>query len=160
MAETTSGIEPIFCVAYKRRYLKGSVWHYQYVVDPTAARLIKAGVSPNQIEDAYDLSWDVERRVEFQHWMQQAVDHGISSTINLPHWGSEQNNDSTMRPFGEMLMKYLPEMRGITCYPDGARDGQPLTPVPYKEAMEHTGEELTEEVTDVCDITKGGSCGD
>lgn len=160
VAETTSGIEPIFCVAYKRRYLKGSVWSYQYVVDPTAARLIKGGVRPDLIEDAYDLSRDVERRVDFQHWMQQAVDHGISSTINLPHWGSQHNNEDAVRPFGDMLMKYLPELRGITCYPDGAREGQPLVPVSYKEALEHTGQELTEEATDVCSLTKGGSCGD
>jgi ribonucleoside-diphosphate reductase alpha chain len=160
VAETTSGIEPIFCKAYKRRYLKGSVWHYQYVVDPTANRLIKSGISPELIEDAYDLSWDVERRVEFQSWMQQAVDHGISSTVNLPHWGSEQNNEANVRSFGEMLLKYLPKLRGITCYPDGARGGQPLTPVSYKEAIKHTGEELVEEATDVCDITKGGTCGD
>jgi ribonucleotide reductase alpha subunit len=160
VAETTSGIEPIFCVAYKRRYLKHNTWHYQYVVDPTAARLIAGGIDLAMIEDAYDLSVDVERRVEFQSWMQQAVDHGISSTVNLPHWGSEQNNESTVRPFGTMLMKHLPKLRGITVYPDGARDGQPLTPVAYKEAMKHSGKELVEEATDICDITKGGSCGD
>jgi len=159
VAETTGGIEPIFCVAYKRRYLKHSAWHYQYVIDPTAQRLIQGGLHPDAIEDAYDLASDVERRVEFQHWMQQTVDHGISSTINLPHWGSEGNNDSTVRAFGDMLIKYLPELRGITCYPDGARDGQPLVPVTYRGAMKHTGQELVE-VTDVCKLTKGGSCGD
>lgn len=160
IAETTSGIEPIFCVAYKRRYLKHKSWHYQYVIDPTAQRLIKSGIHPETIEDAYDLSRDVERRVNFQHWMQQAVDHGISSTINLPHWGSEENNNGTIQKFGEMLIKYLPGLRGITCYPDGARDGQPLVPVLYEEAMKHTGTELIEEATDSCNITKGGSCGE
>jgi ribonucleoside-diphosphate reductase alpha chain len=160
VAETTSGIEPIFCVAYKRRYLKHLDWHYQYVVDPTAARLIAGGVDPAMIEDAYDLAADVERRVEFQAWIQQAVDHGISSTVNLPNWGSELNNEKTVRPFGNMLMKYLPDLRGITVYPDGARDGQPLTPVPYAEAMKHSGKEMVEEAANICDITKGGSCGD
>ena len=160
VAETTGGIEPIFCVAYKRRYLKHQTWHYQYVVDPTAKRLIEGGVSPGSIQDAYDLSRNVEKRVEFQHWMQQCVDHGISSTINLPHWGSEQNNDSTVQSFGHMMMKYLPGLRGITCYPDGARDGQPLTPVSYEEAIKGTGQEVVEQATDVCSLTKGGSCGD
>jgi ribonucleoside-diphosphate reductase alpha chain len=160
VAETTSGIEPIFCVAYKRRYLKHNTWHYQYVVDPVARRLIDSGVKPEEIEDAYDLSRNVEKRVEFQHWIQQSVDHCISSTVNLPHWGSAQNNDSTVRPFGDMLMKYLPELRGITCFPDGARDGQPLTPVKYATAMKHVGSELVEESTDICFINKGGSCGD
>ena len=40
VGETTTGIEPIFCVAFKRRYLNGSTWQYQYVVDSAAKRLI------------------------------------------------------------------------------------------------------------------------
>jgi ribonucleoside-diphosphate reductase alpha chain len=158
VAETTTGIEPIFCVAYKRRYLKGSVVHYQYVVDPTAKRLIETGVNPDNIEDAYSLAEDVERRVAFQAWLQKYVDHSISSTINLPEWGSELNNSNTVQKFGNMLIKYLPELRGITCYPDGARGGQPLTPVKYTTAMKHIGEVFVEQ-TDICDISKGGSCG-
>lgn len=158
IAETTTGIEPIFCVAYKRRYLKGNVTHYQYVIDPTAQRLIESGVSAENIEDAYSLAEDVERRVAFQAWVQQYVDHSISSTINLPSWGSELNNDSKVRPFGEMLMRYLPRLRGITCYPDGARGGQPLTPVKYNTAIKHIGEVYIE-AADICDISKVGSCG-
>jgi ribonucleoside-diphosphate reductase alpha chain len=162
IAETTTGMEPIFCVAYKRRYLKGNVINYQYVIDPTAQRLIEGGVAPEAIEDAYVLAEDVERRVAFQAWLQQYVDHSISSTINMPAWGSELNNDSRVREFGDMLMKYLPKLRGITVYPDGARGGQPLTPVSYKTAIKHVGEVFSEvvlEQADVCDITKGGSCG-
>jgi ribonucleoside-diphosphate reductase alpha chain len=160
LAETTTGIEPIFCTAYKRRYLKHQTWHYQYVIDPTAKRLIEEkGVSPELIEDAYVLAEDVERRVAFQAWTQKYVDHSISSTINLPTWGSELNNEGTVQKFGNMLIKYLPELRGITCYPDGARGGQPLSPVKYTTAMKQKDKELVEETTDVCDITKGGSCG-
>jgi hypothetical protein len=159
LAETTTGVEPIFCVAYKRRYLKGSVWHYQYVLDPTAKRLIeKHGVNPELIEDAYNLSKDVERRLEFQSWVQQYVDHGISSTLNLPSWGSEDNNDGTVQAFGNTLIKYLPKLRGMTAYPDGARGGQPLTPVKWSTAIKHVGEIFVEQA-DICDISKGGSCG-
>lgn len=158
VAETTTGMEPIFCVAYKRRYLKGSVVNYQYVIDPCAQRLIDSGVNPELIEDAYTLAENVERRVEFQAWLQKFVDHSISSTINLPSWGSELNNEGKVQSFGTMLMKYLPELRGVTCYPDGARGGQPLTPVKYSTAVKHLGEIFLEQA-DVCDITKGGSCG-
>lgn len=156
VAETTTGIEPIFCVAFKRRYLKGPVVHYQYVVDPTAKNLIEAGADPDQIEDAYSL--DVERRVEFQVWMQTYVDHAISSTVNIPAWGSESNNDSTVKAFGDMLMKHLPGLRGVTCYPDGARGGQPLTPVKYATAVKHVGEVFVEQ-QDVCELSRAGSCG-
>jgi ribonucleoside-diphosphate reductase alpha chain len=159
IAETTTGIEPVFCVAYKRRYAKGSVWNYQYVIDPTAKKLIDAGVAPDSIEDAYSLAEDGgEKRVQFQTWLQQYVDHSISSTINLPQWGSELNNDSRVQSFGKMLIKYLPQMRGITVYPDGARGGQPLNPVKYSTAIKHVGE-IFVEAMDICDLTKGGGCG-
>lgn len=163
-AETTTGLEPIFCVSYKRRYQKGQVTHYQYVVDPTAQRLISGGMDPGKIEDTYSLAEDIERRVAFQAWLQKFVDHAISSTINLPEWGSELNNAGRVRDFGDMLMGYLPNMRGVTVYPDGCRGGQPLTPVKYGTAIKHLGEVFTEnevvfEAGDVCDITKGGSCG-
>lgn len=157
IAETTSGIEPLYCVAYKRRYLKGSQQCYQFVIDPVAKRLIDSGIKPEAIEDAYTI--EPEQRVAFQAWAQQYVDHCISSTINIPAWGSEQNNFKTIRLFGSMLMRYLPLLRGITCYPDGARSGQPLTPVSYKEALKRGGCELIEESKNVCNI-KGGSCGD
>jgi ribonucleoside-diphosphate reductase alpha chain len=158
LAETTTGIEPIFCVAYKRRYLKGSIWQYQYVLDPTAKRLIESGVNPESIEDAYSLAKNVEKRVAFQAWLQTFVDHSISSTINLPEWGSDDNNESNVKSFGDMLIKYLPHLRGITCYPDGARGGQPLTPVKWSTAMKHEGE-IFVEAADICEISKGGTCG-
>jgi ribonucleoside-diphosphate reductase alpha chain len=159
IAETSTGIEPIFCVAYKRRYLKHNTWHYQYVIDPTAKKLIENGINPDQIEDAYDLAVNVERRVEFQSWIQQFVDHSISSTINLPAWGSEFNNEDRVIDFGDMLIKHLPKLRGLTVYPDGARDGQPLVPIKYNTAIKHVGEIFIES-SSICDITKGGSCGD
>jgi ribonucleoside-diphosphate reductase alpha chain len=158
VGETTTGIEPIFCAAFKRRYLKGSVWQYQYVVDPTAKRLLDSGVKLEHIEDAYSLAEDVERRVSFQAWVQGYVDHSISSTINLPRWGSELNNEHTVQSFGKMLIKYLPKLRGITVYPDGAREGQPLNAVSLQEALQHEGE-IFEEAGNVCEITKGGECG-
>jgi len=159
VAETTTGVEPIFCAAYKRRYLKGSVWNYQYVVDPAAKRLLDQGVALELIEDAYDLANDVERRVSFQAWVQQYVDHSISSTINLPRWGSELNNESRVRDFGDILIRYLPRLRGLTVYPDGARAGQPLNPVSLKEALEKEGHVYEESGTTVCDISRGGVCG-
>lgn len=158
IAETTTGIEPIFCAAYKRRYLSGNEWKYEYVVDPTVKTLIQQGVDVSIVEDAYSLSYDVERRVHFQAWVQQYVDHSISSTINLPSWGSENNNENTMVDFGKMLMKYLPKIRGITCYADGSRVGQPLNPVSISTALE-AGNQVFYESSDSCDITKGGTCG-
>jgi ribonucleoside-diphosphate reductase alpha chain len=42
LASTTSGIEPLYAVAYKRRYLEGGKkWKYEYVIDATAERIIQ-----------------------------------------------------------------------------------------------------------------------
>lgn len=157
ISNTTSGLEPIYCVSYKRRYLKGTTWAYEYVIDPTAKRLIDSGVEADSIEDAYSLAQDIERRVSFQAHLQGYVDHAISSTLNIPAWGSELNNDSKVQEFGNMLIKYLPKLRGMTCYPDGCRGGQPLSPVKLSTALKHT-DEVFYEAVDVCDLTKGGTC--
>jgi ribonucleoside-diphosphate reductase alpha chain len=158
VAETTSGIEPLFAAAYKRRYLDGTTWKAQYVIDKGAKRLIEQGVDPEQIEDAMTLAEDYERRIQFQSWCQSMVDHGISSTINLPTWGSSINNESTVQAFGEKLFKYLPSLRGITTYPNGARGGQPLNRVPYTEAIKHIGTELVEEKETGDESCFGGTC--
>lgn len=162
LAGTSTGIEPLFAVAYKRRYLKGQKeWHYQYVIDGTAKILIqKYNLNPDNIETAVDLSNDFERRIKFQADIQDYVDMAISSTINLPKWGTELNNDTRVIDFAKILARYAPRLRGFTCYPDGSRGGQPLVPCSYNEALKHEGTEYKEEFHDVCDITgKGGSCG-
>ncbi len=161
MAGTTTGIEPLFAVAYKRRYLKnGTEWHYQYVIDGTAKELIdRYGANPDNIESAVDLADDYERRIKFQADIQDYVDMAISSTINLPEWGSDKNNPDNVAQFAATLSKYAPRLRGFTVYPDGARGGQPLTPIDYREAVAHEGQEFAESYTDICDLTGGGTCG-
>lgn len=131
--QTTSGIEPIFSLAYKRRYLTPEGWKQQYVVDFVAEKLHEEGIDLSSVEDSYSLSMNSEKRVSFQAFVQQYVDNAISSTINLPTYGLLGNND--FKKFGEMLYKYLPKLRGITVYPDGSRGGQPLTSVDFNEAI-------------------------
>ena len=163
LAGTTTGIEPLFATAFKRRYLKnGNEWHYQYVIDGVAKTMIEDyDLDPENIETALDLAGDPERRIKFQYDIQKYVDHSISSTINLPAWGTEGFSSSKegVKDFAHTLAKYAHGLRGMTVYPDGARGGQPLSSVPYEEALGNTGEEFKEEAFDVCELTKGGHCG-
>jgi len=156
-------MEPLFAVAYKRRYLKGTRWHYQYVVDAAAKEMIELyDVDPDDIQTAIKLSEDVHARIKFQAQVQGYVDMAISSTINLPPWGSKTNNEDTVEDFAHILASHAPKLRGFTAYPDGARGGQPLTEVHYSEAVEKLGQEFEEavEVHDICEITgHGGACG-
>ena len=85
------------------------------------------------------------------------IDHAISSTINLPAWGSDLNNEDKVEQYAKMISKYAPGLRGLTMYPDGSRGGQPITPVPYEEAASKRGvifEDNTEAqcLTGVCGI--------
>lgn len=156
LASTTTGIEPLFSVAYKRRYLvDGNRWKYQYVIDGTAKRLIETyELDPDSIQSSYSLVSRPEERVRFQADVQDYVDMGISSTINLPQWGSELNNEDTYKDLGNIILKYAPRLRGITCFPDGSRGFQPLTEVSYAEAVQHEGIIYEEE-----ERCSGGVCG-
>jgi len=156
IAGTTTGIEPLFAVAYKRRYLvEGTRWKYEYVVDRIADSLIKEhGIDPSKIETAYSMSTQYEKRIKFQADIQDYVDMSISSTINLPSWGSDKNNENRVREFAKVLAEYAPRLRGFTCYPDGSRGGQPITEVSYEDAITHKG--VIYEENDSC---AGGVCG-
>lgn len=158
---TTTGIEPLYAVAYKRRYLvDGTTWKYQYVTDATAEHLIDyLGVDPESIETAIDLAKDYKRRITFQADVQDYVDQAISSTLNLPPWGSEFNNEDMVLEMATFIRGIAPRLRGLTMYPDGARGGQPITSVPYAEAKGQVGQVFTEN-NDICEISgHGGSCG-
>jgi len=159
LASTTSGIEPLYAVAYKRRYLtNGTQWKYEYVVDGTADRLIKDfSIDPDKIDTAHKLSHNIEERIKFQADVQDYVDMAISSTINLPQWGTKHNNEDNVSLFAKVLAQYAPRLRGFTCYPDSSRGGQPLTEVPYADALTHKGTVFSEH--DICEIGgKGGTC--
>lgn len=154
LSETTTGIEPLFCKAFKRRYFKDGQWLYQYVVDGSVKRLMAKGVSLEKIQDSYDISFN--ERVKFQADVQNYVDMAISSTCNMPAWGTELNNEKTVEKKAKILLKYAKRLRGFTCYPDGCRGGQPLTRVPLEEALANEGvvfeEEERECLNGVCGI--------
>jgi ribonucleotide reductase alpha subunit len=155
IAETTTGIEPVFCVAYKRRYLgNDGKWQFEYVVDPTVQKLVSEGIlaDPNDVEDSQSLARYVERRIRMQAFVQSFVDQAISSTINLPEWGEPGNSNA--KTFSEILLEYLPQLRGITVYPSGARPGEPLTRIRYETALKHNAEIKQDE-----DNCSGGVCG-
>lgn len=158
MAGTSTGIEPLFAVAYKRRYLKnGTKWHYEYAVDATAELMIKEyGIKPESIETAYSMSIAPEKRIKFQADVQDYVDMAISSTINLPAWGTAHNNPDLVEDFAATLSRYAHRLRGFTAYPDGSRGGQPITEVEYETAIKHKGVVFEENQEKQC---SSGVCG-
>lgn len=163
LAGTTAGIEPIFGVAYKRRYLKGRKWQEEIVIDDAAQTQIDRGVDPYKIETALDLASQPERRIKFQADLQRYVDHAISSTLNLPAWGSPLNNEDTVVNLAAIVAKHAHGIRGLTMYPDAARGGQPLTLLDYNDAVrlkKKREKTIVTKTHDICEIgNRGGSCG-
>jgi ribonucleoside-diphosphate reductase alpha chain len=158
IAESTTGWEPVTAAAYKRVVIQDDPLNprreVHYVVDPTVKRLVDQGfVDPKgEVEDAHSLAYDYERRFRMQAYAQEHTDQAISMTINLPYPITDQREQ---KQFAETLFHYLPRLRGITCYPNGARAGQPITPVPVDTALQHEGV-VFEEQEDKC---ANGLCG-
>lgn len=154
---TTPGIEPIFCQAYQRTYntLKeqnhNNGYKKEIVIDPIVQKMVIQGYDIEQIETAYSLANSVEgieRRIAFQAFCQHYVDNGISSTVNLPKYvpGIEDKIAPT-------LLKYLPQLRGITFYPDGRHNNQPIVQVDIKDALK------MQSIVEQHESCKGGECG-
>lgn len=153
ISESTTGIEPLFCKAYKRRYFKDNKWMYQYVVDGSVKRLLDQGIKVENIKDSGDLTF--KQRVKFQADVQNYVDMAISSTCNMDSWGSTSNNENNYEKNAATLLKYAKRLRGFTVYPDGARGGQPLTRCDLEEALADEGK-VFEEKENEC---LNGVCG-
>jgi len=156
IAESTPSADPLFSAAEKRNVVvakPNANYHTQHVVvDPTAARLVREGIKPEQIEDAHTLSLMPERRMAQQAYLQAHTDHAISSTVNLAKPITDEEESST---FSNVMLRFLPDLRGITVYPDGARAGQPRNPVDLAWALEHEGT-VFEGNEETC---VGGVCG-
>ena len=89
-----------------------------------------------------------------QAYAQEHTDQAISMTVNLPYVMTEA---ADRRAFGEALLPYLPRLRGMTVYPDGAIPGQPIISVPLAEALASEG--LVVEENEAKCATKDGACG-
>lgn len=142
----SSGIEPIFAAAYERRYRKGEELAVETVVDPLFKEFVLAGRSVKHFQGAHELS--IRDHFEMQRTCQLHVDNAVSKTINLPHGTSWEE-------LSELYMEYLPDLKGVTVYPDGSRENQPLTPLSTEVAEEFAFNEALVAGNDNC---RSGVC--
>ena len=161
LAGTSSGIEPLFAPAYRRRYYtndEGSnerVLNEEIVIDPLFSKMVDDGMSKAQ-QKAFVSSHElnVEAHMKVQEVCQKHIDNSISKTINIP-------NDYPIEDYGKLMLKYGPKLKGMTVYRSGSRGNEPLSPMSVKEALTHMKqkEEYTEGTIDsdcpsgVCEIS-------
>ncbi len=136
LAQTSSGIEPVFMTHYKRRrklneddgeekvdfiddsgdkWQEFTVYHHNLKkwMEITGETDIKK--SPYNGSTAPEINWD--KRVEMQAAVQKYVTHSISSTINLP-------NDVSLEKVSDIYLdSWKKGLKGITVYRDGSRSG-------------------------------------
>jgi ribonucleoside-diphosphate reductase alpha chain len=137
LTQTTSGIEPLFMIGYKRRKKinpneknvkidfvdeMGDSWTEFEVLHPRVKEWKEINnVSDVNINNPYigstasEIDW--LKRIKIQSIVQKYVTHSISSTINLP-------KDVTPEKVSEIYLEaWKMKLKGITVYRDGSRSG-------------------------------------
>lgn len=143
----SAGVEPIFAPAYERRWLDGDTKRAEVIVHPLFQRFLEEGKNVSHFVGAHEIS--LKSHFEMQRCCQRHVDGAISKTINVPQGTPKEE-------FSELLMEYLPELKGVTVYPDGSRADQPLSPLSVEQAMSAAGNAMMGAAPGAgC---RGGSC--
>lgn len=122
----SSGIEPMFAAVYERKYRDGDKLAKETVVHPLFKWMMDQNLSVKHFQGAHELR--VKDHLEMQRVCQRHLDNACSKTINLPHGTKESE-------LSELYMEYFPELKGVTVYPEGSREDQPLTPVDLDKAV-------------------------
>jgi len=124
LAGTTSGIEPIFSLSYKRRsesLSKGEFKVYHWLVKDYMSMmgLTDERELPETFVTAHQI--DPKMRVMMQSAIQKHIDHAISSTVNLSH-------DVSHETVGKIYFDaWRAGLKGITVYREGSREGVLIT---------------------------------
>jgi len=136
LAQSSSGIEPVFLLSYKRRrkvnpkdtnahvdfidpmgdsWQEFTVYHHKLKQWMEATGETDVTKSPYSGSTATEIDW--MKRIELQAIVQKYTTHSISSTINLAA-------DVSVEKVGEIYFEAWKQgLKGITVYRDGSRSG-------------------------------------
>lgn len=126
LSGVTSGIEPIYAFAYKRRFRSGEKLEEEIQEHPLFSEL-KNVIDNDIFESALDIS--VEDHIKMQVVCQEHIDNAISKTINVPRNYVGKDLDNVVR-------KYVGKVKGMTLYKDGSRGESPIEPLSMEEASQ------------------------
>ena len=136
LAQTSSGIEPVFMLSYKRRrkvnandpnakvdfiddmgdaFEEFTVYHHKLKEWMRISGQNNIADSPYAGATAPEIDW--KKRIEMQALVQKYTTHSISSTINLPQ-------DVSIKKVSDIYIEaWKKGLKGITVYRDGSRSG-------------------------------------
>lgn len=136
LAQTSSGLEPVFMLSYKRRrkvdtqdknqrvdfvdpmgdsWQEFTVYHHKLKLWMETSGETDIAKSPYNGSTAPEIDW--EKRIELQAVVQKYTTHSLSSTINL-------SNDVSVATVGQIYLEaWKSGLKGITVYRDGSRTG-------------------------------------
>jgi ribonucleoside-diphosphate reductase alpha chain len=136
IAGCSSGIEPLFAIAYKRLVLETELYEiHPYFLETAKKRgfyspeLIKKIVSKGNLKGLKEIPRDIKRlfvtaheippedHIEMQAAFQEFTDNAVSKTINLKH---KATRDDVARAF---LLAYEKGCKGITVFRYGSKRG-------------------------------------
>lgn len=121
IADVTSSIEPLF----KKAYLRSDRVSDRMYVHPIYSKILESGDAlPEWFVDTDDLA--PADHLEVQALVQKYVDGAVSKTINMPR-------GSTAEQLSHLMLEYIHDLKGVTVYVDGCRDGQILNKVAEKD---------------------------
>lgn len=149
VCNTSSGIEPIFAVGYRRKFRRGDELAEEIVLDPLFTEAVREGKDTSHFTGAHELS--MRDHFEMQRVCQRHIDNATSKTINLPKGVSAQE-------LSDLYMEYLPDLKGVTVYPDGSREDQPLTPLTREKALKLAERSVAMEQSSAMDSCRNGVC--
>ena len=141
VAGTSSGIEPVFAVAYVRRVLDGKSLHEMHPLFIKKAKVegfyskefaeetaMTGSVQhidavPDHIKRLFRTSYDIspEWHIKMQAAFQKYTDNAVSKTVNFPA-------DATINDVEKVYsLAYQSGCKGVTIYRDGSRRGQAMS---------------------------------
>lgn len=150
LPEVSSGIEPLFRKAYRRSDRVSD----RIYVHPLYEKFLKE--ADKSIDDWFVDTDDLtpSDHFETQVAVQKFTDGAVSKTINMP-------SDTTTEDLSALTMEYIYDLKGVTVYVDGSREGQILNKISEEDVrtylesgnMDNTiDEETTKCATGSCEI--------
>jgi len=128
LPEVSASIEPLFCKAY----LRDDEISKRAYIHPTYKTILENDEeTPDWYVDSFDLK--PEDHFETQVAVQKYLDGAVSKTINCPKGFKEEQ-------LSDLLLEYIRDLKGVTLYVDGSREGQPLNPLNRDEALKYLNE--------------------